>query len=131
MQSSEVDAVSTLARQVDAGDEICSVEACDMLSVLMIAGNETTTNLIGNGMLARAPSRADADLTRGAGPNSRRGERDVALRQSRADGLPDREGGDHRARTHDPARRWRHSEVVTVKRRMRQFLCRKERLDDD
>ena len=28
------------------------VEAADMLSVLMIAGNETTTNLIGNGMLA-------------------------------------------------------------------------------
>lgn len=28
------------------------VEAADMLSVLMIAGNETTTHLIGNGMLA-------------------------------------------------------------------------------
>ena len=54
MQSSETDAVSTLARQVGAGDAISPVEACDMLSVLMIAGNETTTNLIGNGMLALA-----------------------------------------------------------------------------
>ena len=54
MQSSETDAVSTLARQVGAGDAISSAEACDMLSVLMIAGNETTTNLIGNGMLALA-----------------------------------------------------------------------------
>ena len=53
MQSYETDAVSTLARQVDAGDEISSMEACDMLSVLMIAGNETTTNLIGNSMRVR------------------------------------------------------------------------------
>ena len=50
--SSEDDAVSTFARQVANGEEISMVEACDMLSVLMIAGNETTTNLIGNGMLA-------------------------------------------------------------------------------
>ena len=46
------DAVSTFAKLTDAGDEISMLEACDMLSVLMIAGNETTTNLIGNGMLA-------------------------------------------------------------------------------
>ena len=50
--SDDEDAISTFARQVDAGDEISMAEACDMLSVLMIAGNETTTNLIGNGMLA-------------------------------------------------------------------------------
>ena len=110
MQSSETDAVSTLARQVDAGGAISSAEACDMLSVLMIAGNETTTNLIGNGMLAlAAPSRAAAAIARGAGPGPRRGERDAALRQSGADRLPDRQGGDHHARAHDPARRWRHS----------------------
>ena len=51
-QSSEDDAISTLATLVAAGDGISMVEASDMLSVLMIAGNETTTHLIGNGMLA-------------------------------------------------------------------------------
>ena len=62
MQSSETDAVSTLARKVDAGDAISLAEACDMLSVLMIAGNETTTNLIGNGMLALARRREQMQL---------------------------------------------------------------------
>ena len=52
MQSTESDAVSVLARHAAEGDRISMVEACDMLMVLMIAGNETTTNLIGNGMLA-------------------------------------------------------------------------------
>ena len=51
-QSREDEAISTLARLAAAGEGISMVEACDMLSVLMIAGNETTTNLIGNGMLA-------------------------------------------------------------------------------
>ena len=46
------DAISTIARQIDLEDGISLPEACDMLSVLMVAGNETTTNLIGNGMLA-------------------------------------------------------------------------------
>ena len=46
------DAVSTLARHATQGDRISMIEACDMLMVLMIAGNETTTNLIGNGMRA-------------------------------------------------------------------------------
>ena len=52
MHSAEPDAISVLARHAAEGDRISSVEACDMLMVLMIAGNETTTNLIGNGMLA-------------------------------------------------------------------------------
>ena len=51
-QSREDDAVSTLARLAAAGEGISTAEASDMLSVLMIAGNETTTHLIGNGMLA-------------------------------------------------------------------------------
>ena len=52
MRSTGTDAVSMLAREAAAGDRISSVEACDMLMVLMVAGIETTTNLIGNGMLA-------------------------------------------------------------------------------
>ena len=52
MHSNETDAVSTLAAEAAAGNGFGMVEACDMLSVLMIAGNETTTNLVGNGMLA-------------------------------------------------------------------------------
>ena len=51
-QSTGSDAVSMLAREAAAGDRISTVEACDMLMVLMVAGIETTTNLIGNGMLA-------------------------------------------------------------------------------
>ena len=51
-RSGEDDAVSTLARLAAAGEGISMAEASDMLSVLMIAGNETTTHLIGNGMLA-------------------------------------------------------------------------------
>ena len=51
-QSDEDDAVSTLARLAAAGEGISIPEAADMLSVLMIAGNETTTHLVGNGMLA-------------------------------------------------------------------------------
>ena len=52
MHSAEPDAISVLAKHAAEGDRISAVEACDMLMVLMIAGNETTTNLIGNGMLA-------------------------------------------------------------------------------
>ncbi|MCY3730531.1 MAG: cytochrome P450 [Rhodospirillaceae bacterium] len=51
-RSDAADAVSTLSRRAAAGAAISPAEAGDMLSVLMIAGNETTTHLIGNGMLA-------------------------------------------------------------------------------
>ena len=72
-QSGGDDAVSTLARLARAGEGISIAEASDMLSVLMIAGNETTTHLIGNGMLAllRNPEqmgrlREEPDRARGA-----------------------------------------------------------------
>ena len=63
-RSHETDAVSTLAREAAACDGIGMVEACDMLSVLMIAGNETTTNLIGNGMLALLHHRKQMECLR-------------------------------------------------------------------
>ena len=34
------------------GERMTPEEALDMLRVLLVAGNETTANLIGNGMLA-------------------------------------------------------------------------------
>lgn len=51
-ESNGDDAISSLARLAATGERISMAEAADMLSVLMIAGNETTTHLIGNGMLA-------------------------------------------------------------------------------
>lgn len=63
-QSSEDDAVSTLARLAAADEGISMVEAADMLSVLMIAGNETTTHLIGNGMLALVRNREQMQCLR-------------------------------------------------------------------
>ena len=65
MQSAEPDAISVLARHAAEGDRISAVEACDMLMVLMIAGNETTTNLIGNGMLALLRHPGQMQLLRG------------------------------------------------------------------
>ena len=46
------DAVTTLAREAARGEVINPTEAADMLGVIMIAGNETTANLIGNGLWA-------------------------------------------------------------------------------
>ena len=46
------DAVTALAREAARGELINSTEAADMLGVIMIAGNETTANLIGNGLWA-------------------------------------------------------------------------------
>ena len=64
MHSNETDAVSTLAGEAAAGNGFGMVEACDMLSVLMIAGNETTTNLVGNGMLALLRHREQMECLR-------------------------------------------------------------------
>ena len=46
------DAISLLAREAVRGEFINTAEAADMLGVIMIAGNETTANLIGNGLWA-------------------------------------------------------------------------------
>ena len=61
------DAISTLAREAARAELINTTEAADMLGVIMIAGNETTANLIGNGLwaLMRHPDR-DGAAARGA-----------------------------------------------------------------
>jgi cytochrome P450 len=46
------DIVSALARAEEAGDALTEREMLTMLRLLLVAGNETTTNLIGNGLLA-------------------------------------------------------------------------------
>lgn len=46
------DLISALVRAEDEGDRLSHAEVISTLNLLLIAGNETTTNLIGNGMLA-------------------------------------------------------------------------------
>ena len=46
------DLISSLVAVEEAGDRLTQEELLVMLRLLLIAGNETTTNLIGNGMLA-------------------------------------------------------------------------------
>lgn len=46
------DLISTLVAAEEAGEKLTLDEVLVMLRLLLIAGNETTTNLIGNGMLA-------------------------------------------------------------------------------
>ena len=46
------DIVSALAQAEEEGDALTERETLTMLRLLLIAGNETTTNLIGNGVLA-------------------------------------------------------------------------------
>lgn len=46
------DLISTLVAVEEQGEKLTEDELLVMLRLLMIAGNETTTNLIGNGMLA-------------------------------------------------------------------------------
>ncbi len=48
----ENDIVSALAQAEEEGDVLTEHEMLNMLRLLLVAGNETTTNLIGNGMLA-------------------------------------------------------------------------------
>ncbi len=46
------DLISALVAVEEAGDKLTEDEMMVMLRLLLVAGNETTTNLIGNGMLA-------------------------------------------------------------------------------
>ena len=46
------DIISALAQAEEEGDRLTEREVLVMLRLLLVAGNETTTNLIGNGMLA-------------------------------------------------------------------------------
>lgn len=46
------DLISSLVAAEEAGDKLTQREVVIMLRLLLVAGNETTTNLIGNGMLA-------------------------------------------------------------------------------
>ena len=46
------DIISALAQAEEEGDRLSEREVLVMLRLLLVAGNETTTNLIGNGMLA-------------------------------------------------------------------------------
>ncbi|MDE0388632.1 MAG: cytochrome P450 [Rhodospirillales bacterium] len=46
------DIVSALAQAEEEGDRLTELEMLNMMRLLLIAGNETTTNLIGNGVLA-------------------------------------------------------------------------------
>ena len=56
------DIISVLAQAEEEGDALSEREMLNMLRLLLVAGNETTTNLIGNGMLAllRHPEQLDA-----------------------------------------------------------------------
>ena len=46
------DILSALAHAEDGGERLSERELLNILRLLLVAGNETTTNLIGNGMLA-------------------------------------------------------------------------------
>jgi cytochrome P450 len=46
------DLISALVAAEEAGDRLSEREMVSMLRLLLVAGNETTTNLIGNGLLA-------------------------------------------------------------------------------
>ena len=99
------DIISALAQAEEAGDTLTEREMLTMLRLLLVAGNETTTNLIGNGMLAllRHPDqferlRADPDLIPAAVEELLRFDSPVqtdfrgALRDCEVNGFPVRQG---------------------------------------
>ena len=110
-RSEDDDAISTLAREAARGEFINTTEAADMLGVIMIAGNETTANLIGNGLWALMRHPDEMERLREEPERARDAINDSpALRQPGADGFQSREerGGDWREdhpgrRRRDPA----------------------------
>ena len=99
------DIISALAQAEEAGDTLTEREMLTMLRLLLVAGNETTTNLIGNGMLAllRHPDqferlRADPSLIPAAVEELLRFDSPVqtdfrgALRDCEVNGFPVRQG---------------------------------------
>ena len=79
------DAISTIAREVARGELINATEASDMLGVIMIAGNETTANLIGNGLWALMRHPDQMERLREEPERARCDQRGPALRQPGAD----------------------------------------------
>ena len=99
------DIVSALAQAEEAGDVLTEREMLTMLRLILVAGNETTTNLIGNGLLAllRHPDqlerlRADPGLVPSAVEELLRFDSPVqtdfrgALRDCEVNGFPVRRG---------------------------------------
>lgn len=58
------DLISTLLRASDTGEALSSEEVITFASLLLVAGNETTTNLIGNAVLALLDHSDQLDLVR-------------------------------------------------------------------
>jgi len=58
------DLVSALVRAHDEGDVLSSADLLNFVTLLLIAGNETTTNLIGNGTLALMSHQGQLELLR-------------------------------------------------------------------
>ena len=97
------DLVSALVQAEEAGEQLSEDELVAMVFLLLVAGHETTVNLIGNGMLAllehpaqmerlRARPGADQVGRRGAAPlREPAGDRDRAVRPR---GRGDRRGDD-------------------------------------
>ena len=89
------DILSALAHAEDGGERLSEREMLNLLRLLLIAGNETTTNLIGNGMLALLASpdqlarlRSDPGLVPAAVDELLRFDSPIqmTLRRVRADG---------------------------------------------
>jgi cytochrome P450 len=63
------DLVSALAQAEEAGDQLSEDELLAMIFLLLVAGHETTVNLIGNGALALMRHPAQMERLRGGGPS--------------------------------------------------------------